>query len=129
MTSVSFKRELAQKRANIDEIVDDREYELAERVFQRFLHKTEQISIGEQGRLNIPADLADFAGLARGKPVLIVGNDTVIEIWSPDKYSEHLEPLEIEPEEADRLMRKISRRPGAGRRRAAVAAAAPGDAE
>lgn len=44
------------------------------------------LSLDSQGRILIPADLRRYAGIER--EALVVGVDTSIEIWSPERWAE-----------------------------------------
>jgi len=60
------------------------------RYFNRRLHQhTSQVRIDKSGRILIPEILRQLAGLE--KEVLVVGVNTSIEIWSPDRYRQYLE--------------------------------------
>jgi MraZ protein len=52
---------------------------------RQFIGRGAEVSFDKQGRIIIPQDLIDFAGLKDGE-VLIIGSDNMIEIWDPDVY-------------------------------------------
>lgn len=57
------------------------------RQFARFfLSGAAQVEVDKQGRILIPANLREFAGL--DKDVVLVGVGSRIEIWSKDKWEE-----------------------------------------
>lgn len=45
--------------------------------------------VDKQGRINIPADLIEYAGLDR--EVVVLGTGKRIEIWNPDELQKYLE--------------------------------------
>ncbi len=45
-----------------------------------------QVTPNEQGRILIPANLREFAGIE--KEVVIIGSDTIVEIWSLENWEE-----------------------------------------
>ena len=60
------------------------------RYFNRRLHQhTSQVLIDKSGRILIPEILRQLAGL--DKDVLVVGVNSSIEIWNPDRYRQYLE--------------------------------------
>ncbi|MGE0434023.1 MAG: division/cell wall cluster transcriptional repressor MraZ [Planctomycetota bacterium] len=108
-TATGFQARLDIMRDNIDAIDDDAEYDEAQLAYERFLHSSTSLKINEQGRLLIPADLVESAELEQNQPVHVVGNDDVIEIWSPGRYDARYGPKDTDA--ADRALRRINRRP------------------
>ncbi|GAB4334851.1 MAG: division/cell wall cluster transcriptional repressor MraZ [Calditrichia bacterium] len=50
--------------------------------------------IDKQGRLNIPADLIEYAGLE--KEVVVLGTGRKIEVWNPDRILQDIESSQEE---------------------------------
>ncbi len=128
-TAAGFRERLETMRENIESIEDNDAYEEAELNYQRFLHHSTPLRINDQGRLLVPAELSDVAGLKKNAPVRIVGSFEVIEIWSPGKYEDRFGPLDTDPDRADRTLRTISRRRGTRRTPRRAARSAEGIAE
>ena len=118
-TAAGFQAKLELMRHNVDATEDDEDYEQAQLAYERFLHSSTSLRINEQGRLLIPQELLTAAELEEHQPVHVVGNDDVIEVWSPARYDARYGPADKEA--ADRALRRINRRP---RKRGTDAAAA-----
>lgn len=54
---------------------------------RRFFASTRELDVDSAGRILLPKELRDFAGI--GAEALFVGVDTRIEIWSPARWSNH----------------------------------------
>ncbi len=62
---------------------------LDSRAYKRYLYpKMAEVTPDKQGRFLIPSNLIAFAGLR--DQALVIGVDTLIEIWNPDKYAEFI---------------------------------------
>ncbi len=81
-----------EKIEKIKNIVEnDREFGLVSR---RLMYQASEQKIDKQGRLNISADLIEYAQL--NGEVMIVGYEKKIELWSPEKYSESVDGSELD---------------------------------
>lgn len=109
-TAVGYTEKLKVLRANIDQIEDDDEYAFAERVYERFLHNSHPLRLGEQGRLVIPGELVETTKFEKGQTVHIIGRDDVIEIWEAEAYKREYEMLDENPQRTDDMIRKLNRR-------------------
>ena len=64
------------------------------RAFLRVLFSSASDEIPDrQGRVNVPAPLRQYAGLDRD--VVVVGNGTTCEIWSPTAWNDYLAAQEV----------------------------------
>jgi len=63
-------------------------------VSRRMMFQAAEQKIDKQGRLNLSANLIDYAEL--NGEVLIVGYQNKIEIWDPGKYQEFVEATEAD---------------------------------
>lgn len=63
-------------------------------VSRRLMYQASEQTIDKQGRLNLPANLIEYAGL-EGE-VLVVGYEQKIEIWNRDRYRDYVESTESE---------------------------------
>lgn len=63
-------------------------------VSRRLMYQASEQTIDKQGRLNLPANLIEYAGL-EGE-VLVVGYEQKIEIWNRDRYQDYVESTESE---------------------------------
>ncbi|MCB0294697.1 MAG: division/cell wall cluster transcriptional repressor MraZ [Calditrichaeota bacterium] len=63
-------------------------------VSRRLMYQASEQTIDKQGRLNLPANLIEYAGL-EGE-VLVVGYEQKIEIWDRDRYRDYVESTESE---------------------------------
>lgn len=63
-------------------------------VSRRMMFQAAEQKIDKQGRLNLSANLIDYAEL--NGEVLIVGYQNKIEIWNPGKYQEFVEATEAD---------------------------------
>ncbi|MEY3394692.1 MAG: hypothetical protein RL346_928 [Verrucomicrobiota bacterium] len=61
-----------------------------------------EASINEQGKLLIPKDLADYAGITPDSEVMLSAGDSHFEIWNRSKF-ENVFGLSAVPEEEDHL--------------------------
>ncbi|MFD2256837.1 division/cell wall cluster transcriptional repressor MraZ [Luteolibacter algae] len=61
-----------------------------------------EVSVNDQGKLLIPKDLAEYAGIAPDSEVMLSAGDSHFEIWNRDKFEEifGLSPV---PEDEDHL--------------------------
>lgn len=81
-----------EKIEKIKNIVDnDHEFGLVSR---RLMYQASEQRIDKQGRLNISAELIDFAGLSG--EIMIVGYEKKIELWNPERYSESVNGSELD---------------------------------
>lgn len=65
------------------------------RAFRRMVFaEAANVELDKQGRINIPSDLRQFAGL--DTEVLVVGMHTYVELWSPDAWATQAEMMEQE---------------------------------
>lgn len=73
------------------------------RQFVRFFFAgAAEVEVDKQGRILIPANLREYAGIT--KDVISVGVDTKVEIWSKERYSS----IETSYEEMSDIMEQIS---------------------
>ena len=64
------------------------------RLFRRyFLSGAQYVTVDKQGRILMPQDLREFAGLE--KDVVLAGVGERIEIWSLEKWNQNTEQLDI----------------------------------
>ncbi|MCB0258277.1 MAG: division/cell wall cluster transcriptional repressor MraZ [Calditrichaeota bacterium] len=63
-------------------------------VSRRLMYQASEQTIDKQGRLNLPANLIEYAGLVG--EVLVVGYEQKIEIWDRDRYRDYVESTESE---------------------------------
>lgn len=61
-------------------------------VSRRLMYQASEQKVDKQGRLNLPANLIEYAQLEGD--VLVVGYENKIEIWNHDKYQEYVETTE-----------------------------------
>jgi len=61
-----------------------------------------EVSVNEQGKLLIPKDMADYAGIAPDSEIMMSAGDSHFEIWPRDKF-EKIFGLSAVPEEDDHL--------------------------
>lgn len=61
---------------------------------RRFFSNAERIQFDKVGRILLPQFLRDFAGLQSN--ALLIGMDTIIELWSPERY--HAREQTMDPE-------------------------------
>jgi MraZ protein len=54
---------------------------------RRFFASTRELDVDAAGRILLPKELRDFAGIAND--ALFVGVDTRIELWSPQRWATH----------------------------------------
>jgi MraZ protein len=101
----------AYPRSQWSEIVESRLRELDPlsregRVMQRFFYSgAAEAELDKQGRVMIPAPLAEHAGL--GKEVVVAGIRDHLEIWDRAAWREHLAEIEGSAEDvAERLATK-----------------------
>ena len=101
----------AYPRSQWSEIVESRLRELDPlsregRVMQRFFYSgAAEAELDKQGRVMIPASLAEHAGL--GKEVVVAGIRDHLEIWDRAAWREHLAEIEGSAEDvAERLATK-----------------------
>jgi len=74
------------------------------RKLQRFtLGSSYELEIDRQGRINIPQNLIDYAGIE--KDVVLIGCSNRIEVWSAEANEEDMSPENLYPDE---LMRDAS---------------------
>ncbi len=50
----------------------------------------DELSLDAQGRIGLPKNLIEFAGLQTGNKALIIGAFDRIEVWDPDVFEAHL---------------------------------------
>jgi MraZ protein len=68
------------------------------RAFERFLFTgATECEMDKQGRVLVPQNLRDYAGLE--KDIYIVGVSRRVEIWDKTKWEKYLSPENISPEE------------------------------
>ena len=67
------------------------------RKLQRFIFGgAHELDIDQrQGRINLPQDLIDYAGI--GKEVVFVGAESYIELWDPAAYEKEMGPDNLNP--------------------------------
>lgn len=62
----------------------------ARKLKRHFYSSAAECDVDKQGRLTIPQDLKDYAGIE--KELITVGSDKTIEIWSREYWEEELDP-------------------------------------
>jgi len=68
------------------------------RKLQRFtLGGSHELDIDRQGRINLPQNLIDYAGI--DKDVVFIGCPNRIEVWSAEAYEEDMSPENLDPDE------------------------------
>jgi len=68
------------------------------RRLQRFtLGGSHELEIDRQGRINLPQNLIDYAGIE--KDVVFVGCTNRIEVWSTEVYERDMSPDTLDPDE------------------------------
>jgi MraZ protein len=72
-------------------VQNEREFGIVSR---RLMYQAAEQKIDKQGRLNLSANLIEYAGL--NGEVLIVGYHNKIEIWDPGKYRQFVETTETD---------------------------------
>ena len=60
-----------------------------ERLKRHFLSSAAECDVDKQGRMNIPQDLAEYAGI--DKDLVTIGSNRTIEIWSKENWHEELD--------------------------------------
>ena len=60
------------------------------RVKRHFFSSAAECDIDKQGRLTIPQELKDYAGIT--KELITVGSNRVIEVWSKENWDAELDP-------------------------------------
>jgi MraZ protein len=82
--------ELANKVGNLS-IADPN----ARNLRRIFFSEAAEVELDKQGRINIPARLRQYAGLGSEEaPVVVVGMNTYIEIWSPELWNQLQDEVE-----------------------------------
>ena len=61
----------------------------ARKLKRHFYSSAAECDVDKQGRLKIPQDLADYAGI--DKELVTIGSNRTIEIWSKENWSEELD--------------------------------------
>ena len=78
------------------------------RRLQRFIHGgSHELEIDRQGRINLPQNLIDYAGIE--KDVVFIGCPNRIEVWSAEANEKDMSPENMNP---DKLMRVAARSAG-----------------
>ena len=62
----------------------------ARKLKRHFYSSAAECDVDKQGRLTIPQDLKEYAGIE--KELITVGSDKTIEIWSREYWEEELDP-------------------------------------
>lgn len=62
----------------------------ARRLKRHFLSSAAECDVDKQGRLTIPQELKEYAGIE--KDLITVGSDKTIEIWSRQNWDDELDP-------------------------------------
>lgn len=81
MTPERFAEKLEKLESRPDEDQDSRDY------LRPMTALASEETIDKQGRMNIPSNLREYAGLA--KDVVIIGVSRRGEIWSPKKWTDY----------------------------------------
>lgn len=73
------------------------------RAFTRFFFAgATECEMDKQGRILVPQNLREYAGLE--KDVLVIGVSTRVEIWDKTRWDEYISPTNISPDEiAERM--------------------------
>ena len=61
----------------------------ARRLKRHFLSSAAECDVDKQGRMKIPQDLAEYAGI--DKDLVTIGSNRTIEIWSKENWHEELD--------------------------------------
>jgi MraZ protein len=72
---------------------------------RNFVRHAEIVQYDQQGRIPVPAELIEYAGIDKG--VEIVGMIDHIEIWDPDRLAEYSHQFESRAEELDAIADEI----------------------
>ena len=69
------------------------------RAFARFMFSgAVETELDRQGRVLVPSYLRDYAGVAAGGDVVVVGAHSRIELWSPQAWESYRSGIEGQPE-------------------------------
>ena len=71
--------------------------EKARKLRRFYLGGSRELDIDQQGRINLPVDLMEYAGI--DKDAVFVGCGDYIEIWDPLLYKEEMDPKNTDPKE------------------------------
>lgn len=80
----TFQRIATQKMSGIDPVFRDSESQSQMIAVQRWLSETRPAQISADGRITLPRELAEYAGL-EGR-ILLVGVFDHMEIWNPARF-------------------------------------------
>jgi MraZ protein len=72
---------------------------------RNFVRHAETVQYDQQGRIPVPAELIEYAGIKKG--VEIVGMIDHIEIWDPDRLVEYSHQFEDRADELDAIADEI----------------------
>jgi len=68
------------------------------RKLRRFIFGgSRELEIDKQGRINLPQDLMDYAGI--DKDVAFVGCGDLVELWNMEAYESEMDPDNLDPKE------------------------------
>ena len=87
---INVWEEISQKVTALP--ITDRRGRMLRRIFFADANK---IELDRQGRILLPDRLREYAGLATGAEVSIVGLDRFIEIWEPEQWQKNEEQTEF----------------------------------
>ena len=62
----------------------------ARKLKRHFYSSAAECDVGKQGRLTIPQELKEYAGIE--KELITVGSDKTIEVWSREHWEDELDP-------------------------------------
>ncbi len=79
----------------------DLEMEQTLNFYREFVSWAHFVQVDGQGRINVPKELLDYAGIE--KDVLILGIVDWIELWDPDRYRQNLEKSSLDYEKGARV--------------------------
>ncbi len=69
------------------------------RAFSRFMFSgAAETELDRQGRVLVPGYLREYAGIAPGGEVVVVGAHSRVELWAPDAWEPYRSRIDSEPE-------------------------------
>ncbi|MCD6532311.1 division/cell wall cluster transcriptional repressor MraZ [bacterium] len=80
---------------------EDLEVEQTLNFYREFVSWAHFVPVDGQGRINIPAELLEYAGIK--KDVLILGIVDWIELWDPERYKQNLEKSKVDYDKGARV--------------------------
>jgi len=80
--------------------------EKARRLYRHVYGSAFELEIDKQGRINLPQNLIDYAGI--DKEAVFVGCRNYIELWSAEAYEKEMDPANLDPNGAMRDAARIA---------------------